>query len=121
MKPRQRKINLPIFRAEFHLACADTIAAATQVLPRAYHNHNKVHSNDAGLMIQDGDGGFAVLLVAEHCDLNTLAHELTHVVVDLLHRNGIKIDTDNDETAAHLMGWLMETCAATLRKWGVKL
>ena len=94
MKPRHKCFDVPIFRSQFHLAIAETLPEAAAKIPKDFdRSAADDNAEAAGLMLNDAEGGYAVLLVVKHCDLNTIAHELTHVVIDMLHRNGVKIDS----------------------------
>ena len=121
MKPRFAGFDIDVFRSAFYLSIAPTIEGAIKILPKGFHGVEMGCEDGAALMIHDGEGGFAIALTYEHIDQNTLSHELFHVTIDMLDRVKIPVTTDNDESGAHLMGWLTEISVNQLRKWGVKL
>lgn len=54
------------------------------------------------------DGDYVIYLRKK--SLSTLAHECLHVTNMILERANVKVDLDNDEAQAYLLGWLMKKC-----------
>lgn len=48
-----------------------------------------------------------VIWLPEGACINTIAHEVTHTVLNIFKVKGISVDLDNQEPTTYLMGWLM--------------
>lgn len=51
--------------------------------------------------------GRNIIWLPEGASINTIAHEVTHALLNICHVKGISIDLDNQEPTTYLMGWLM--------------
>lgn len=53
-----------------------------------------------------GNDNNVVWLPAD-CHISTLAHEAMHVVLNICHRRGIHVDTNNQEPVTYLTGYMV--------------
>lgn len=51
--------------------------------------------------------GQNIIWLQEGASINTMAHEVTHALLNIFHVKGISVDLDNQEPTTYLMGWLM--------------
>lgn len=49
--------------------------------------------------------------------LNTLGHEVVHMVNGIFKSRGIKLSLDNDEPQAYLTGWVTQTVYQTIKRY----
>lgn len=61
-----------------------------------------------GLTIKSNNGNSFIYLIEKHYTVGLLAHELMHVVSNMMAVYNIKHDPDNDEPIAYLMGYMMD-------------
>jgi hypothetical protein len=54
------------------------------------------------------DGDYVIYLRKKN--ISTLAHECLHVANMILERANVKVDLDNDEAQAYLLGFLIKKC-----------
>lgn len=47
-----------------------------------------------------------IVWLPEGADFDTIAHECTHVVLNIFKTKGVEVDTDNQEPTAYLMGYI---------------
>jgi hypothetical protein len=63
----------------------------------------------AGRSMSYNDGEFVIYMkFKSKKHISTLAHECLHVTNMILERAGVRVDLDNDEAQAYLLGWLMK-------------
>lgn len=55
-----------------------------------------------------------VMMFEEGTTFKIVAHESLHLVNNIFHDRGIIHETDNDEPAAYLLGWVVEKCSKIL-------
>lgn len=52
--------------------------------------------------------GDITLFITPDSDISIIAHECVHIVNEIFKRCAIKLDIENDEPQAYLMGWIVK-------------
>ena len=75
-------------------------------------------NSEAAVFHEDDDGLLQCFVVFKTGDVSNkiIAHEALHVVSIIFDHIGAKMDLDNDEPQAYLLGWVVEQCDKTLNK-----
>lgn len=86
----------------------------------------KLAKSKAGIILDDSNfevnamtiygNGCNIIWAPPDVEYGTLAHECTHVMMNIFHRAGVHIDYDNQEPTAYLMGYLMSEASYALQK-----
>lgn len=61
-----------------------------------------------GVCLKDKYGELSIIWLRDIKDINSVAHETYHLVMDILDKRGIPIIKENDEVGAYLLGYYVE-------------
>lgn len=79
-------------------------------------NSSKALTIEPVRQLKDGECGALVWLhTPSKCDVGTLAHEADHVANAIFKQIGAKVDVENDETHAYLVGFVASAIDCVLK------
>ncbi len=121
-KPFLSVTKIPIYDGVFVLAVTDTPKRYSVLAPL---NDLETLNAHAFCASHEGMQGYFValnLLNKNHSITNgVITHEAMHIVHFIADYAGIKVDTENDEALAYLIGWIVDEIYQTLSKKGFKV
>lgn len=97
-----KRISVPIFGGTIEVF-KDPIQAVT-----AYPEAELPNDCIGYTVSRVSDTGKIVIVVCVNNNINTITHEVVHVVHKIMEHNGIPINGENTEIQAYLAGWLVE-------------
>lgn len=93
------KFRVPIYRADVWVAIDEEEAARLTAVKCEVFNED---FNCGGMVMYGNDNN--VVWLPSDCTMRTMAHEAMHVVLNICHRRGIIVDTNNQEPVTYLTG-----------------
>lgn len=104
MKAKHIKITIPIYGNELFIASEEE--ECTRLAKK--HCGVEVHRDDYcanGMVVHSNDT--QIIWLPAQAGLSTIAHECTHVAMNMCHYKGLLIDTSNQEPFTYLIGYLV--------------
>ncbi len=102
---KHKKLHIPIYNALIYVTRCKDEAARLAVVKTGAKVDNYTFSCDACVFYGNG---VQVLFLPAGASFGTLAHEVTHLVLNLFYYKGVTPDVDNQEPTAYLMGYLFQ-------------
>lgn len=116
---RVQSLTIPMYGRRLHILIVGNFKEEYPEINKKYHQD--FTEEDDVLGMSQGRGGHQIILVnvGRHrklfkginveCEISdTIAHEATHLCNQLFKNIGAKVDVDNDEPYAYLLGWVVK-------------
>nr|DAG74056.1 MAG TPA: Thermolysin metallopeptidase, catalytic domain [Caudoviricetes sp.] len=99
-----KKVKVDVYRYEFFVSpCADEVAAKCKRIT-GYQPDSDDFSANAFVVFGKGT---CLVWMPPTASINTVAHEATHVAMNLMRDCGIAPDLHNQEVMAYLIGYIV--------------
>jgi len=110
---KSTKFYVPIYRANVTLYLVDNLKVISD-------KYKTIDLSDYGAVTLENPKHFKKYVVAFESanDYGLIAHEVTHLKNYIFKAVGIKLDTDNDEAEAYLVGFLFDKIYDFLKNSG---
>lgn len=96
------KFRVPIYRANVWVVIDEQEASRLAAVKCGVSNED---FNCCGMVMYGNDNN--VVWLPSDCTMRTMAHEAMHVVLNICHRRGIIVDTNNQEPVTYLTGHIV--------------
>jgi hypothetical protein len=126
MKNFYKKIEVPIFGGNIHVCIYPDVDKANKLLAKKGLNLklNKDDLNRGAIAIMDFDNpdfGGVIIFSHEEVSHGVIAHEVDHIVHDLLKSVGMKRTHSSDEAYSHLQEYLVTNITKVIKNKGIKI
>lgn len=112
---KRTKINIPIYTGQLVVIVAKNFEKAAKKF-----NISKIrdvsHYEAFVTKRYTKKGTKFIVFFKPEFSMNTLSHEVTHLVNSIFEYHHIKLDDSNDEPQAYLTGWITEEVCKVLKK-----
>lgn len=112
---KSKKIKVPIYDAVLYVHIVSSNKDRKK-LESKYNLTDTVGYDGFAFPYQDKNGFYSYHIALSKKCSNLIAHECYHFVMYLSKDYGLKLDFNNDEPQAFLMGWAVEQCYKVLEK-----
>lgn len=100
------KFRTPIYNADVWVVIDEREASRLAAVKcGVYHDDDDFDMRGAVFYGNDNN----VVWLPADCSVSTMAHEVTHIALNICRRRGVKVDTRNQEPVAYLMGFVFES------------
>lgn len=126
MKTFYKKIEVPIFGGYIHICIYPNVEKANKALIKKNIKLqlNKDDLNRGAIAVMDfNDPEHGGILVFTHEEVShgTIAHEVDHIVHELLKSVGMKRTNSSDEAYSHLQEYIVRTINIIIKSKGIKI
>lgn len=113
---KSKKIEIKLFQCRVHFILTDDLTKEYNRLHKKYHELpvNPAEDGEAWTLTFD-ISDYYVLVSEKHITINTIAHEVYHVVYSMMHDR----DIEDEESGAWLCGMLIDEALKFYQKHGV--
>lgn len=108
------KKKIPLYFGILQIVVANDFVKALNKLKIPYSD--SFTPNSYGSFIVPSTKETVYVFVRKNVTSKIIAHEAVHIVNDIFNRVHIKLDLDNDEPQAYLMGWVVEQIHKAVKK-----
>ena len=119
-----KKIEIPIYEQDLHICIYKTIKKAYQVLKKkkidCEFNEDDFESK-AIVSMYFSDYGAVLILTEKEVTYGTIAHEIDHIVHELLKFIGMKRTDASEEAYSYLKGYLLKKISLEIKAKGIKI
>ncbi len=110
MKTIKKKFNIPLYE------CDLTIIQGSNIKKESDRYGIDIDAGFEALVFKERKKGYSIVMIFEDGTTpEIIAHESLHVVTYVFDRCCMTISNNNDESAAYLLGWVVEKCHKVLK------
>ncbi len=108
----KKRIKIPIYFGELHIIQSDSLEEVIEEF-----GLEDLPAFEAVVLPKPLENGYTRYFMIFNMSVTPkiIAHECIHVVNNIFHDRGIKLDLLNDEPQAYLVGWVVEQCHKYLK------
>lgn len=99
------KFRTPIYNADVWVVIDEREASRLAAVKCGVYHDDDFDMRGAVFYGNDNN----VVWLPRGCGADTMAHEALHIVLNICHRRGVKVDTSNQEPVTYLMGFIFES------------
>ena len=101
----KKRIKVPLYNCYLIISVNDSIAEGFKELNCATDSNPE----DFNAVTINFHGGHIGILLTHKSEIGTISHECCHAVNKIFDHIGYRLDMDNDEAYAYLLGWVTQT------------